>query len=114
MLYISDTLYVLDTLYIYYSWIVGEILDLDADLLLEYINLLYWPVLFFLVLPIMILILIYASALFLTIYKWRSQLHEAYHKDFWDGARQTLAALWEGQASIWHGKPVIYLYRWGV
>ncbi|XP_067929542.1 DGAT1/2-independent enzyme synthesizing storage lipids-like [Watersipora subatra] len=97
---------ILDFIYAQYEWLVGDILGFDHVLLLEYINLLYWPVVIFLVFPLMLLILLYASALFLTIYRWRSHLHEAYHKDFWDGARQTLAVLWEGQASLWHGYAV--------
>jgi len=82
---------------------VGDVLGLDPNLILEYLSLIFWPALIFLILPVVMLVLIYASALFLTVYKWRSRLHEAYHKDFWDGARHTLAVLWEAQATIWHG-----------
>ncbi|CAH1773693.1 unnamed protein product [Owenia fusiformis] len=42
-------------------------------------------------------------AIFLHIYKYRHKLKDAYAKDFWDGARKTLAALWDAQGWIWHG-----------
>lgn len=88
----------------WFVWLVGDIAGLDPDLILEYIALLWYPIVCFLVFPLVILILLYASALFLTVYKWKNQLHEAYHHNFWDGARQTLAVFWEAQASVWHGK----------
>ena len=91
--------------------LVRDVAGLDADLLLEYISLVWYPIVCFLVLPVVILILLYASALFLTIYKWRSELHEAYHHNFWDGARQTLAVLWEAQAPVWHGE-LLYDKGW--
>lgn len=87
-----------------YRWIVEDIIGFDSDLLLTYISLIYWPVVLCLVLPASLLVLIYTSSLFLTIYKWSSHLQEAYHRNFWDGARQTLAVFWEAQATIWHGK----------
>lgn len=87
----------------YYTFLVRDILLLDEKIVLQYISLLWYPVVIFLVLPITILILLYASALFLTVYKWRSRLQEAYHHNFWDGARQTLAVLWETHSHIYHG-----------
>lgn len=61
------------------------------------------------ILPAIILVFLYASALFLHVYKWRRRLRDAYSHDFWDGARKTLAALWDGQAKIWHGYEIVGL-----
>lgn len=32
------------------------------------------------------------------------QLREAYSNNLWDGARKTLATLWDGHGAIWHGR----------
>lgn len=33
----------------------------------------------------------------------KNQLREAYSNNLWDGARNTLATLWDGHGAIWHG-----------
>lgn len=33
----------------------------------------------------------------------KNQLREAYSNNLWDGARKTLATLWDGHGAIWHG-----------
>ncbi|KAA0719245.1 Transmembrane protein 68 [Triplophysa tibetana] len=48
-------------------------------------------------------ILLYLSILFLHVYKRKNQLREAYSNNLWDGARKTLATLWDGHGAIWHG-----------
>uniref|UniRef100_A0A673A227 Transmembrane protein 68 n=1 Tax=Sphaeramia orbicularis TaxID=375764 RepID=A0A673A227_9TELE len=53
--------------------------------------------------PFLIVILLYLSILFLNVYKRKNQLREAYSNNLWDGARKTLAALWDGHGTIWHG-----------
>lgn len=53
-------------------------------------------------LPAVILVLLYLSALFLHVYKYRYQITQA--KNVWDGARQTLSACWEGHGWVWHGE----------
>uniref|UniRef100_A0A4W3J614 Transmembrane protein 68 n=1 Tax=Callorhinchus milii TaxID=7868 RepID=A0A4W3J614_CALMI len=39
-------------------------------------------------------------------YLLKKELKEAYSINFWDGARKTLATLWDGHATIWHGYEV--------
>ena len=34
----------------------------------------------------------------------KNQLKDAYCNNLWDGARKTLATLWDGHGAIWHGK----------
>ena len=61
---------------------------------------------------------VYCSALFLHVYQYRHRLRAAYGHDFWDGAKKTVAAFWDGQARIWHGEYHIYtpgiLYAKGI
>ncbi|XP_078072311.1 DGAT1/2-independent enzyme synthesizing storage lipids isoform X2 [Mustelus asterias] len=39
-------------------------------------------------------------------YLLKRELQEAYSNNVWDGARKTLATLWDGHATIWHGYEV--------
>lgn len=80
--------------------------------LIESLDINYWkwvlwvvyPIVISFILPAIILIFLYASAIFLNVYHYRKPLHDAYVSDFWDGARKTLAVLWDGQARVWHGE----------
>ncbi|XP_040065982.2 transmembrane protein 68 isoform X1 [Ixodes scapularis] len=57
-------------------------------------------------LPTLIILLLYVSIIFLHLYHYRRWLRDAYARDFWDGARYTLALLWCGHAWIWHSYEV--------
>ena len=37
----------------------------------------------------------------------RDTIREAYESHFWDGARKTVAALWDAHGWLWHGKVFI-------
>lgn len=79
----------------------GVELDLNVTIWLLW---LFTPVLVAFLLPWLIMIFIYLSSLFVYIYKLhRHRLRTAYEIDFFEGARQTLAALWDAQGWIWHG-----------
>ncbi|KAL1115219.1 hypothetical protein AAG570_007250 [Ranatra chinensis] len=55
-------------------------------------------------LPLVILALFYMTAVILYIYKLhRQRILDAYETDIWDGARKTVAALWDAHGWIWHG-----------
>lgn len=71
--------------------------------MLEYLLWVFTPLVVVFVLPFVIVILLYLSILFLHVYKRKNQLREAYSNNLWDGARKTLAILWDGQGAIWHG-----------
>ncbi|XP_048020726.1 transmembrane protein 68 isoform X2 [Megalobrama amblycephala] len=45
------------------------------------------------------------SLLSCLVHVWEEwiQLREAYSNNLWDGARKTLATLWDGHGAIWHG-----------
>ncbi|XP_064486569.1 DGAT1/2-independent enzyme synthesizing storage lipids-like [Ornithodoros turicata] len=95
---ISDTVY---------SYLKEAIFDRVSDL--DYFNWLVWlftPVVVAFILPLLIIFLLYISILFLHLYRHRLRLRDAYARDFWDGARYTLALLWSGHAWIWHGYEV--------
>lgn len=70
---------------------------------LEYLTWVFTPLAIVFILPFLIVILLYLSILFLHVYKRKNQLREAYSNNLWDGARKTLAALWDGHGIIWHG-----------
>lgn len=55
-------------------------------------------------LPTLIIALLYFSIIFLHVYRYRRPLRDAYARDFWDGARYTLALLWTGHGRVWHGE----------
>ena len=82
------------------------------DFITLYIDIDYWqwlacvfyPLVVTFLLPLLILIGVYISGIFLHFYRLRHLLREVYTKgDFWDGARKFLAALWDAQGKIWHG-----------
>lgn len=37
-------------------------------------------------------------------FMYRDRLRNAYEQDFWDGARKTVAALWDAHGWVWHGE----------
>ncbi|XP_061111106.1 monoacylglycerol/Diacylglycerol O-acyltransferase-like isoform X2 [Conger conger] len=91
----------------YLSCLWEEWLGLD-DLqgYLSYLDYLLWvftPLAVVFILPGFILLFVYLSILFLHVYKRKNQLREAYSNNLWDGARKTLATLWDGHGKIWHG-----------
>ncbi|XP_068605285.1 DGAT1/2-independent enzyme synthesizing storage lipids [Brachionichthys hirsutus] len=75
----------------------------DCLSVLEYLLWVFTPLVIVFILPFLIVILLYLSILFLHVYKRKNQLREAYYNNLWDGARKTLAVLWDGHGAIWHG-----------
>ncbi|XP_064625339.1 DGAT1/2-independent enzyme synthesizing storage lipids-like [Lineus longissimus] len=73
---------------------------------LAWIVWLLYPIIISFLLPVLLVIFLYASALFLVIYRQRHRLKDAYQKNFWDGAKNTLAAIWDGHGRVWHGYEV--------
>lgn len=70
---------------------------------LEYLAWVFTPLVVVFIMPFLIVIFLYLSILFLHVYKHKNQLREAYANNLWDGARKTLATLWDGHGFIWHG-----------
>lgn len=78
---------------------------------LIYLTWLFMPLLIGFLLPAVILLLIYISAIIVHIYKRKTDIKEGYLNDFWDGARQVLATMWYAHARIWNGKyPTILVH----
>ncbi|XP_005993496.1 transmembrane protein 68 isoform X2 [Latimeria chalumnae] len=78
---------------------------------LNYVDYLLWvftPLAVVFVLPLFIVLFLYLSILFLHVYKRKNELKEAYSNNLWDGARKTLATLWDGHATIWHGFKLLF------
>lgn len=63
----------------------------------------FYPLYLTFILPIVLLVFLYLSSIFLHVYRVRHQLKAAVSRDRWDGGRQILAALWDAQGRIWHG-----------
>jgi len=62
-----------------------------------------YPVIITLILPVLIFLLLYASQLFLQLYRLRRHFGSVLYMDCWDGARQIIAAVWAAHGKIWHG-----------
>ncbi|XP_044770566.1 transmembrane protein 68 isoform X2 [Neomonachus schauinslandi] len=75
---------------------------------LNFANYLLWVFtpLILLILPYFTIFLLYLTIIFLHIYKRKNVLKEAYSHNLWDGARKTVATLWDGHAAVWHGYEV--------
>lgn len=77
-------------------------IDIDFTLWLSW---LLAPLLVTFVLPVIIVLLLYLTALILYIYKlhWDA-LRQAYNaNDRWNSARTAVSALWDAHGWIWHG-----------
>ncbi|XP_071117548.1 DGAT1/2-independent enzyme synthesizing storage lipids-like isoform X1 [Haliotis cracherodii] len=92
------------------DYILQQVGQLDIDYL-RWVVWLTYPIIISFLLPLILLVFLYASVLFLLVYRQRHRLRDAYAHDFWDGARKTLAALWDGQGRIWHGYEVVGLHE---
>lgn len=84
--------------------IMVDYIDLDFTLWLTWM---LAPLLITFLLPLIIALLLYLTGLILYIYKLHgNRLRHAYETDFWDGARKTIAAVWDAHGWIWHGYEV--------
>lgn len=94
--------YVTCMIYVLEEWLGVEQLE-DY---LNFANHLLWVFtpLILLILPYFTIFLLYLTIIFLHIYKRKNVLKEAYSHNLWDGARKTVATLWDGHAAVWHGK----------
>ncbi|XP_013375678.1 PREDICTED: transmembrane protein 68 isoform X2 [Chinchilla lanigera] len=75
---------------------------------LNFVNYLLWVFtpLILVILPYFTIFLLYLTIIFLHIYKRKNVLKEAYSHNLWDGARKTVATVWDGHAAVWHGYEV--------
>ncbi|XP_072110935.1 DGAT1/2-independent enzyme synthesizing storage lipids isoform X1 [Mobula birostris] len=87
------------------KWTGLEILEGSLNYL-DYLLWVFTPLVIVFILPLFIILFLYLSILFLHVYKRKRELKEAYSNNVWDGARKTLATLWDGHATIWHGYEV--------
>jgi len=69
----------------------------------EWLIYILYPIIITLILPALIFLLLYASQLFLQLYRLRHHVGSVLHMDYWDGARQIIAAVWAAHGKIWHG-----------
>ena len=65
----------------------------------------------FFMMPLIILILLYASSLAQYIYKRRSRILEAINnQDYMEGYGRLVCAWWAGHGSVWHSQFIYYDY----
>lgn len=84
------------------QWLDSVLKYWDLDYL-DYLIWLFLPIFIAFVLPIFLLLLIYASVIFLHCYGLRNRIREAYASSYWDGARTSIASFWDGVGLLWHG-----------
>ena len=62
------------------------------------------PIVIMFVLPLLLIVYLYLSALLLFVYRRRKPILDAFHhRNIWEGYRRTMAVLWSGHGWIWHG-----------
>lgn len=83
-----------------YDYIYDHYIDIYY---IEWLAWVFYPLVITFILPVAIVVLLYASALFLQLYKLRHLIRQAYGQDFWAGARQFLSIMWIAQGRIWFG-----------
>ena len=72
--------------------------------------LIFYPLLIVFAFPLTLLAMMYATVVFLHVYRHRRrQIYDAYSGNFWDGAKQTVAAVLDAQASYWNGRSTVIL-----
>ncbi|XP_066590987.1 DGAT1/2-independent enzyme synthesizing storage lipids [Prorops nasuta] len=86
---------------------IVEYIDVDFTLWLSW---LLMPMLVTFLLPLVIVLLLYITALILYVYKLhRVRLRNAYGTDWRTAARYVVAAVWDAHGWIWHGYEVVGL-----
>ncbi|XP_049789246.1 transmembrane protein 68 isoform X2 [Schistocerca nitens] len=89
----------------YFENAIVEYIDVHFTLWLTW---LLAPLLLTFMLPLVVFLMFYMNAVILYIYKLhRERLRHAYETDFWDGARKTIAALWDAHGWLWHGWTIV-------
>ncbi|XP_015906728.1 DGAT1/2-independent enzyme synthesizing storage lipids isoform X2 [Parasteatoda tepidariorum] len=91
-----------------YSTLHLEYLEKYIDI--QFTSWLLWlftPIIVAFVFPFILFVFFFLSALFVRAYKYRYRLREAYHRDVWDGARNTLSTLWDALGWLWHGYEMV-------
>jgi uncharacterized integral membrane protein len=83
-----------------YDYIYDHYVDLYY---IEWLAWVFYPLIITFLLPTFIVLFLYASSLFLQLYRLRHDICQAYGQDFWEGARQFISILWIAQGRIWHG-----------
>ena len=72
---------------------------------MDWLMLLLSPFVVVFVYPAVLLMMMYGSAVFLHVYRHRRrEIYDAYTGNFWEGAMQAVAAVFDSHGSLWHGK----------
>ncbi|GFY43790.1 transmembrane protein 68 [Trichonephila inaurata madagascariensis] len=90
-----------------YTYVTLNLAYLEKYIDIPFLSWLVWlftPIIIAFVFPFVLFILFFLSALFVRAYRYRYRLREAYNRDVWDGARNTLATAWDALGWLWHGK----------
>ncbi|ELU04707.1 hypothetical protein CAPTEDRAFT_173647 [Capitella teleta] len=94
-------------LYLYHTYLEEAFLFVHAHYLDVYyfgwLAWVFWPLVITFVLPAVLIIFVYASALFLQVYRLRHHIRDAYAMEPWEGARQMICVFWDATGHLWHG-----------
>jgi len=86
------------------EWLFNHVYNNYVDIYyVRWLIYVLYPVVITLILPAVIFLLLYASQLFLQLYRLRRHFGVVLQMDCWDGARQIVAAVWAAHGKIWHG-----------
>ena len=79
--------------------------SVDISYLMDWFFFLLKPFFILFVFPLMVIVFIYSVGIFLHVYRYRRrQIYDAYSENFWDGAKQAIFAIFDAQATFWHGR----------
>ncbi|PRD27500.1 UNVERIFIED_CONTAM: Transmembrane protein 68 [Trichonephila clavipes] len=95
-----------------YTYVTLNLAYLEKYIDIPFLSWLVWlftPIIIAFVFPFVLFILFFLSALFVRAYRYRYRLREAYNRDVWDGARNTLATAWDALGWLWHGYEIVGL-----
>lgn len=75
--------------------------DIDSDWILIIMS----PIIIIFIYPFVFMAALYSCAVFLRVYRRkRRAIFDAYTENFWDGAKQAVAAFVDAHGEYWHGK----------
>lgn len=76
---------------------------------MDWFMILLSPFVVIFVYPCIFLVMMYGTTLFLHTYRHsRAQIYDAYADNFWDGAMQTVAAVFDAHGTLWHGRSLLH------
>jgi len=78
---------------------------MDFEIDSDWIIIIMSPIIIIFIYPFVFMAALYSCAVFLRVYRRkRRAIFDAYAENFWDGAKQAVAAFVDAHGEYWHGK----------